>query len=92
MPRPRYYRRQSELCLQLAMLQNDRKTKLLLVELAKELQAKADEPEGAVNFAVPKWLPERLRPAARDGNGAETYRITRPDLQRRRRGLESQPA
>jgi hypothetical protein len=46
MPRPGYYRRQSDLCLQLAMLQNDPQTKLLLVELAKELQAKADDPEG----------------------------------------------
>jgi hypothetical protein len=46
MPRPRYYRRQSDLCLQLAMLQTDPQTKLLLVELAKDLQAKADDPEG----------------------------------------------
>ena len=64
MPRPKYYRRQSDLCLQLAMLQTDPQTKLLLVELAKELQAKADDPEGAANFAVPRWTQERLRTAA----------------------------
>jgi hypothetical protein len=52
------------------MLQNDPQTKLLLVELAKELQAKADkpddEPDGAATFAAPRSTQERLRTAARD--------------------------
>jgi hypothetical protein len=38
-----YYRRQSDLCLQLALLQTDPHTSVLLVELARELQAKAQE-------------------------------------------------
>jgi hypothetical protein len=46
MPRSEYYRRQSELCLQLALLKADRypdrRTTLWLLALAKELRAKAD--------------------------------------------------
>jgi hypothetical protein len=82
MPRPKYYRRQSDLCLQLALLQTDPHTKLLLVELAKELQAKADEPAGAATFT--RWIKERPRTGA--------YRVTPPDPPRRRRGPESPPA
>jgi hypothetical protein len=43
----KYYRRQSDLCLQLALLQNDPQMTLSLVGLAKELRAKADERDGA---------------------------------------------
>jgi hypothetical protein len=41
-----YYRRQSDLCLQLALLQTDPQTSVLLVELARELRAKAQEARG----------------------------------------------
>lgn len=46
MLRPEYYRRQSELCLQLALLQNDTHASYRLIELAKEMQARAEEAEG----------------------------------------------
>jgi hypothetical protein len=46
MPRSEYYRRQSELCLQLALLKADRyadrRVTLWLLALARELRAKAD--------------------------------------------------
>jgi hypothetical protein len=46
MPRSEYYRRQSELCLQLALLKADRhadsRVTLWLLALAKDLRAKAD--------------------------------------------------
>ena len=42
MPSPEYYRRQSELCFRMAMLQDNTSTTYWLVELAKDLQAKAD--------------------------------------------------
>ena len=53
----KYYRRQSDLCLQLALLQNDPQMTLSLVGLAKELRAKAEEPAGAPASA-PTDLPE----------------------------------
>jgi hypothetical protein len=53
----KYYRRQSDLCLQLALLQNDPQMTLSLVGLAKELRAKADQPDGAPASA-PTGLPE----------------------------------
>ena len=37
-----YYRRQSDLCLQLALAQDDPEATLLLVEFAKVLRAKAE--------------------------------------------------
>ena len=79
------------------MLQNDPQTKLLLVELAKELSAKADDPDGAESFAIPRWIKERPRTAARDGTRADgleagAYRLTPPDPPRRRRGPENPPA
>jgi hypothetical protein len=46
MPSPEYYRRQSELCLQLALLHNDTRTTYWLVELAREMQIRAGEVEG----------------------------------------------
>jgi hypothetical protein len=45
MPSPEYYRRQAELCLRMALLQDDMSTTYWLVEFAKDLQAKADEAE-----------------------------------------------
>jgi hypothetical protein len=56
----KYYRRQSDLCLQLALLQNDPQMTLSLVGLAKELRAKADEPAGAPAHA-PTNLPNGPR-------------------------------
>jgi hypothetical protein len=55
----KYYRRQSDLCLQLALLQNDPQMTLSLVGLAKELRAKADEPTSAP-AAVPASAPTNL--------------------------------
>jgi hypothetical protein len=46
MPSSKYYRRQSDLCLQLALIQNDPQRTLSLVGFARELRAKADDPEG----------------------------------------------
>ena len=45
MPSPDYYRRQSELCLQLALLHRDTRSTFWLVELAKEMRARAEEAE-----------------------------------------------
>ncbi len=45
MPSADYYRRQSELCLRLALLQDDEPTTYRLVELARDLQARAEEAE-----------------------------------------------
>jgi hypothetical protein len=52
MPHPRYYRRQADLCLQLALVQDDPHTTMLLAALAKELLAKADDPTGALRVAA----------------------------------------
>jgi hypothetical protein len=57
MTSPKYYRRQSELCLQLALLYSDPQMTLLLVNLATELRAKADEADSA-STAVPAYLME----------------------------------
>jgi len=46
MPSPEYYRRQSELCLQLALLHHDTRTTYWLVQLAREMQARAEKAEG----------------------------------------------
>jgi hypothetical protein len=56
----KYYRRQSDLCLQLALLQNDPQMTLSLVGLAKELRAKADDPDGAP-ASGPTYLPDGSR-------------------------------
>jgi hypothetical protein len=56
MPSSKYYRRQSDLCLQLALAQNDPQMTLSLVALAKELRAKADEPDSA-STSEPTYLP-----------------------------------
>jgi hypothetical protein len=53
MPSPKYYRRQSDLCLQLALLQNDPQMTLSLVGLAKELRAKADGPDSLPACVAP---------------------------------------
>jgi hypothetical protein len=47
MPSPEYYRRQAELCLRMALVQDDTSTTYWLVEFAKDLQAKADEADEA---------------------------------------------
>jgi hypothetical protein len=52
MPSPEYYRRQAELCLQLAMLRDGTSMTYWLVALAKDLQAKADEAETARQSAL----------------------------------------
>jgi hypothetical protein len=64
MPSSKYYRRQSDLCLQLALLQNDPQMTLSLVALAKELRAKADEPDAASSseptyLLIPKQFSDR---------------------------------
>jgi hypothetical protein len=55
MPSSKYYRRQSDLCLQLALAQNDPQMTLALVALAKELRAKADEPDSGSD-SEPNYL------------------------------------
>lgn len=82
MPRRKYYRRQADLCLQLALLQNDPQTSLLLAELAKELKAKADDADGASASTA----------LLADAKEAQTYRLKPPDPQPPRRGPENQPA
>jgi hypothetical protein len=56
----KYYRRQSDLCLQLALVQEDPQTTLLLVKLAKELRAKADAPD-SVSASVTTGLRDESR-------------------------------
>jgi hypothetical protein len=55
-----YYRRQSELCLQLALLQADLTADLrvtfLMLELAKELRAKASEADNNTPPAAPAYV------------------------------------
>jgi hypothetical protein len=60
----KYYRRQSDLCLQLALLQADPEMTLLLVKLAKELRAKADGPDSA-QAAAPNDLHDEFAIIAR---------------------------
>ena len=72
MPRRGYYRRQSDLCLQLALLQNDPQTTLLLAKLAKELQAKGNDVDGASTAAAPlKWTPQTPLTVVRDDAKAD---------------------
>ena len=60
MANPEYYRRQSELCLQLALLYEDELMTLRLIGLAKEMRAKAEsagnvtdsEPRGMADFMM----------------------------------------
>jgi hypothetical protein len=80
MPSRIYYRRQADLCLQIALVQNDPQTTLLLAGLAKELQAKADDPDTASTRPVGTL-------AGLDGMEAES--VTLPDRPRRRRGPEN---
>jgi hypothetical protein len=80
MPRRIYYRRQADLCLQLALLQNSPRTTVLLVALAKELRAKADIGDSG---PIDRWIPERPRTAS--------Y-LTPPDQPPRRRGPENPQA
>jgi hypothetical protein len=64
-----YYRRQSDLCLQLALLQADPQTSVLLVGLAKELRARAEE-VGSEAAGRPTYAPRRSRALSgrRSGN------------------------
>jgi len=67
MPSPKYYRRQSELCLQLALLYSDPQMTLLLVNLATELRAKADEATARRGHAD---LPDGIGRSSDGGHGS----------------------
>jgi hypothetical protein len=75
MPRRIYYRRQADLCLQLALVQNDPHTTLLLAALAKELVAKADDADSTPRRSVAAFLgrsaapPERVEDACKRAYG-----------------------
>lgn len=56
MPSADYYRRQSELCLRLALLQDDQHTTYRLVELAKDLQARAEEAGSEPGSSMPAHM------------------------------------
>ena len=43
MVKSEYYRRQADLCLQLALAQHDQRAAVWLVDLAEEMKAKAEE-------------------------------------------------
>ena len=60
MPSPDYYRRQSELCLQLALLHRDTRSTFWLVELAKEMRARAEEAEAQADRqgSMPAYMVE----------------------------------
>jgi hypothetical protein len=60
MPSPEYYRRQAELCLRMALLQDDMSTTYWLVEFAKDLQAKADEADEAESDGQAALVPPCL--------------------------------
>jgi hypothetical protein len=60
MPSPEYYRRQAELCLRMALLQDDMSTTYWLVEFAKDLQAKADEADAAESDGQEALVPPCL--------------------------------
>jgi tRNA1(Val) A37 N6-methylase TrmN6 len=46
MVKSEYYRRQADLCLQLALAQRNEKSAIWLVEFAEELKTKAEETAG----------------------------------------------
>jgi hypothetical protein len=84
-----YYHRQSDLCLQLSLLQADPRATLMLVNLATELLAKADEPESAL-VAAPSDLHDESATspdhglnigvsAASDAPKTESPRVRPPD-------------
>jgi hypothetical protein len=84
----KYYRRQSDLCLQLSLLQADPRMTLLLVELAKELQAKADE-AGSAPTSVPIFV---MDPRQFFGFQSDRYGLKPPDPRPRHRAREIQQA
>jgi hypothetical protein len=63
-----YYRRQADLCLQLALVQGNQKAAIWLVEFAEELMTKAEE--AASSRSAP--LTQVLTPAR---NGAASARL-----------------
>jgi hypothetical protein len=72
MPRSEYYRRQSELCLQIALLKADRyadwRVTLWLLALAKELRGKADAADSPAT-CVPCHVPLMIGPRRLPGYG-----------------------
>ncbi len=68
MPSADYYRRQSELCLRLALLHNDEHTTYWLVELAKDLQAKAEEAAADPEGSMPAYM---IDPNSSVGDGQD---------------------
>ena len=66
MANPEYYRRQSELCLQMALLYEDELMILRLVDLAKEMQARAESAESGAMEGEPNGMPGFMM----DGEGS----------------------
>jgi len=61
MPSPEYYRRHSELCLQLALLHRDTRSTFWLVELAKEMRARAEEAEAERQGSMSAYMVDAER-------------------------------
>ena len=61
MPSPEYYRRQSELCLQLALLHSDTRATFWLVELAKEMRARAEEADAERQGSMSAYMVDAER-------------------------------
>ena len=61
MVRSKYYRRQSDLCRELALVQRDQKAALWLIEFAEELMAKADD-AAAFNASASDRVPASAEP------------------------------
>lgn len=56
MVKAEYYRRQADLCLQLALTQRDHSAALWLIELAEEMLAKAEAADPAMCDAIIRRL------------------------------------
>jgi hypothetical protein len=63
-----YYRRQADVCLQLAMIAADQRVGCWLVELAKKYSAKADR-SGAESNAESNEMPSDMIEAGQFSNG-----------------------
>jgi hypothetical protein len=65
MPHPRYYRRQADLCLQLALVQDDPHTTIMLAALARQLLAKAGHADSAPRCSVVAFPGRNAAPSER---------------------------
>jgi hypothetical protein len=66
MVKSEYYRRQADLCLQLALAHHDQRAALSLIEMAEEMMAKAEATAGAaISVRSARLAPAGQNDAAR---------------------------